>query len=56
VSDQAEGAVADAGRKVQKGLNQAGDAQDQLAEYIRANPISAALLAVGIGFLLGKII
>jgi hypothetical protein len=56
VSDQAEGAVADAGRKVQKGLNQAGEAQDQLAELIRENPISAALLAVGIGYLLGKII
>ena len=47
MSDQAEGAVADAGRKVQKGLNQAGKAQDQLAELIRENPISAALLAVG---------
>jgi hypothetical protein len=53
VSDQAEGAVADAGRK---GLNQAGEAQDQLAALIRDNPISAALLAVGIGYLLGKII
>jgi ElaB/YqjD/DUF883 family membrane-anchored ribosome-binding protein len=56
VSEQAEGAVADAGRKVQKGLNQAGEAQDQLAEFIREKPISAALLAVGIGYLLGKII
>jgi hypothetical protein len=41
---------------VQKGLNQAGEAQDQLAELIRENPISAALLALGIGYLLGKII
>ena len=56
MSDQAEGAIADAGRKVQQGLNQAGEAQDQLAELIRENPISAALLAVGIGYLLGKII
>ncbi|HEY4042599.1 MAG TPA: hypothetical protein VGM32_12250 [Rhodopila sp.] len=56
MSDQAEGAVADAGRAVQRGLNQAGDAKDQLTQFIRDNPITAALLAVGIGYVLGKII
>jgi hypothetical protein len=55
-SDTVQGPVADAGRTVQRGLNQAGDAKDELSAFIRANPIGAALLAVGIGYLLGKII
>jgi hypothetical protein len=50
------GAVADAGKTVQRGINQAGDVQNQLADFIRERPITAALLAVGIGYLLGKII
>jgi hypothetical protein len=56
MSDKAEGAVADAGARVQKKLNQAGDVQDQLVQFIRDNPISAALVFVGIGYVLGKII
>lgn len=55
MSGQAEGTVADAGRTVQRGLNQAGETKDQLSQFIRDNPISAALVALGIGFLLGKI-
>jgi CheY-like chemotaxis protein len=55
MSDRAEGAVADAGETVQRTLNQAGDAQDQLIRTIRDNPLSAVLIAVGIGYLLGKI-
>jgi ElaB/YqjD/DUF883 family membrane-anchored ribosome-binding protein len=57
MSDQAaEGSVADAGRAVQSELNQAGDAKEQLTKFIRDRPICAALVAVGIGYLLGKII
>ena len=55
MSGQAEGAVADAGQTVQRGLNQAGEARDQLSEFIRDNPITAALIAIGIGYVLGKI-
>jgi ElaB/YqjD/DUF883 family membrane-anchored ribosome-binding protein len=55
MSEQAQGTVADAGQTVQKGLNQAAGAKDQLARFIRDNPISAALIAVGIGYLLGKL-
>jgi ElaB/YqjD/DUF883 family membrane-anchored ribosome-binding protein len=56
MNEQAEGVVADAGQRVQRGLNQAGETKDQLSQFIRDNPISAALVAVGIGYLLGKII
>jgi ElaB/YqjD/DUF883 family membrane-anchored ribosome-binding protein len=56
MSDRAEGAVADAGQAVQKGLNQAGEAKDQLGQTIRDHPIAAMLVAVGIGYVLGKII
>lgn len=55
MSDKAEGAVADAGQTVQKGLNQASDTKDEVTRFIRDNPICAALIAVGIGYLLGKI-
>ncbi len=56
MSNQAEGAVADVGQTVQRSLNQAGEAKNQLSEFIRANPICAALMAVGIGYILGKIV
>jgi hypothetical protein len=56
MSDKAEGAAANAGATVQKKLNQAGEAQDQLVQFIRDNPMSAALVFVGIGYVLGKII
>ena len=55
MSDNTAGAVADAGRTVQGRLNQADDAKDQLTDFIRENPISAAILAVGLGYILGKI-
>jgi hypothetical protein len=56
MSETVQGPVADAGRTVQRGLNQAGDVKDELTRFIRANPICATLLAVGIGYLLGKIV
>jgi hypothetical protein len=55
MSERAEGTVANAGETVQRKLNQAGEAQEQLVEFIRDNPISAALIALGIGYVLGKI-
>jgi ElaB/YqjD/DUF883 family membrane-anchored ribosome-binding protein len=55
MSDNAEGSVADAGRKVQERLNQADDTKEQLVHFIRENPITAVLLAVGIGYILGKV-
>jgi ElaB/YqjD/DUF883 family membrane-anchored ribosome-binding protein len=56
VHEPVQGPVADAGRTVQRGLNQAGDAKDEVSRFIRDNPICAVLLAAGIGYLLGKTI
>jgi ElaB/YqjD/DUF883 family membrane-anchored ribosome-binding protein len=56
MSDPGQGTAADAGQAVQKGINQACEAQEELTKFIRDNPISAALIAVGIGYLLGKLI
>jgi hypothetical protein len=56
MSDQVEGAVADAGRAAQQGLNQASEATERLSRAIRDNPLAAVLAAIGIGCLLGKII
>jgi hypothetical protein len=55
MSDRPEGTVADVGEAVQRKINATGDAQDQLVEFIREYPISAALIAMGIGYVLGKI-
>lgn len=55
MNEQAQGAVADAGATVQRKLNQAGEVQDQLVQFIQDNPISAAFVFVGIGYVLGKI-
>jgi hypothetical protein len=56
VSDQPAGTVADVGNAVQRKINAAGDAQEQIVEFIKENPITAALLALGIGYVLAKII
>ena len=55
VSDRPEGTVADVGDAVQRKINAAGDAQDQIVDFIKENPITAALIALGIGYLLAKI-
>jgi ElaB/YqjD/DUF883 family membrane-anchored ribosome-binding protein len=55
MNEQPEGIVADAGATVQKKLNQAGEVQDQLREFIQDNPIAAAFVFAGIGYILGKI-
>jgi hypothetical protein len=56
VSDQPAGTVADVGNAVQRKINAAGDAQEQIVEFIKENPITAALIALGIGYVLAKII
>jgi hypothetical protein len=56
MSDRPEGTVADAGEAVQRKINQASDAHDQIETFIRNNPMTAALIALGIGYVLGKII
>jgi hypothetical protein len=43
-------------RNGSKKLDQAGEAQDQLVQFIQDNLMSAALVFVGIGYVLGKII
>jgi ElaB/YqjD/DUF883 family membrane-anchored ribosome-binding protein len=55
MSDRPEGTVADAGEAVQQKINQAGEAHDQIETFIRDNPMTAVLIAVGIGYVLGKI-
>jgi ElaB/YqjD/DUF883 family membrane-anchored ribosome-binding protein len=55
MSDQPEGTAADAGEAVQRKINQAAEAHDQIETLIRDNPMTAVLIAVGIGYVLGKI-
>ncbi len=55
MSDQAQGTIADAGQTVQRGINQAADAKDQLTQYILDRPIPAVVIALALGYLLGKI-
>jgi hypothetical protein len=53
MSEQPQGTIADAGE--QRKINQASDTQDQIVAFIQDNPITAALIAVGIGYVLGEI-
>jgi ElaB/YqjD/DUF883 family membrane-anchored ribosome-binding protein len=55
MSDQVEGAVADAGQAVQRRINQAGEATEQLTQFVREQPIPAVLIFLGIGYILAKI-
>jgi hypothetical protein len=56
MSDKAEGAAADVGATVQKKLDQAGEAQEKLVQFIQDKPMSSAVVFVAIGYVLGKII
>ena len=56
MSDHPEGSVADVGNAVQRKINAAGDAQDQIVEFIKENPITSTLIALGVGYILGKVI
>jgi ElaB/YqjD/DUF883 family membrane-anchored ribosome-binding protein len=55
MSDRPEGTVSDAGEAVQRKINQASEAHDQIETFIRDNPMTAVLIAVALGYVLGKI-
>jgi len=55
MSERAEGRIADAGEAVQQQVNRVDDAADQLVTFVRARPVTAVLIAVGVGYLLGKV-
>jgi hypothetical protein len=55
MSDKVEGVAADAGATAQRKLDQAAEAQDQLVQFIKDNPISAALIFFGIGSLMSGV-
>jgi len=56
MSDRPEGRIADAGEAVQRTINQAADRQDEVTQFIHDRPVTAVLIALGIGYLLGKVI
>jgi hypothetical protein len=56
MSDKTDTVVADAGAAAQRKLDQAAEVQDQLVQFIKDNPISAALIFFGIGYVFGKIV
>jgi ElaB/YqjD/DUF883 family membrane-anchored ribosome-binding protein len=56
MSDRAEGTVADTGEAIQRHINRADEAADQLTQFIRERPITAVLMAMGVGYLLAKIL
>lgn len=43
------------GRAINRATESAGGALDQVESYIRQQPFSAALLALGIGYLIGRL-
>lgn len=50
----AAGAEAEATGRVQRAVNQAQDAATQLGELVRARPLASAVLALGVGCLVGR--
>ena len=56
MTDRAEGTVADTGDTIQRHINRADEAADQLGQFIRERPITAVLMAMGVGYLLAKIL
>jgi ElaB/YqjD/DUF883 family membrane-anchored ribosome-binding protein len=56
MSDRAEGAVADTGEAIQRRINQADEVADEFTTFVRQHPVSALLIAVSVGYVLGKIV
>ncbi len=56
MNDRAEGTVADTGEALQKQINRADDALDEVTTFVRNRPILSLLIAVGVGYLLGKVV
>jgi hypothetical protein len=55
MSDRPAGTVADVGDAVQRKINATAEARDQIVDFIKENPITAAVIAIGIGYVLAKI-
>jgi ElaB/YqjD/DUF883 family membrane-anchored ribosome-binding protein len=53
MSDDMQRAAAATGETIQQ---KAAETQDVIETYVRENPMMAALMALGIGYVLGKII
>ncbi len=53
--DDLNGMAKKAGRRVRSALDGASEEVDMLTHKIEENPIQAALIALGVGFILGKI-
>jgi len=56
MSDRPEGTVADTGEAIQRHINRADDAVEQVRQFTRSRPLAALLIAVGVGYLLGKVV
>jgi ElaB/YqjD/DUF883 family membrane-anchored ribosome-binding protein len=56
MSDRAEGTVADTAEAIQRHINRADEAADQLTQFIRERPVFAVLIAMGVGYLLAKVL
>lgn len=44
-----------ASRAVSKSYNQAQEATDQVTAFIRGQPVAAAIIALGLGYVLGRL-
>jgi hypothetical protein len=56
MSDQPKGVAANAGEAIQQKVNQASSTHDAVAAFIQDNPMTAALMALGVGYILAKVI
>jgi len=54
MSDRPEGTIADTGEAIQRHVNRADEAAEQLTSFIRKRPICAVLIAAGVGYLIAK--
>ena len=52
---QAEGRYNQAAGRVQRAVGQAHDAADQFTGIVRARPLTSAAVALGVGYLLGRV-
>ncbi|MBS0641286.1 MAG: hypothetical protein U1E70_27740 [Acetobacteraceae bacterium] len=55
MSDNTDGKIADAGAAVQRQVNRADDAINEVTTFVRDKPITSVLIALGVGYILGKI-
>jgi hypothetical protein len=55
MSDRPEGTIADTGEAIQRHINRADETAEQLVQFIRERPISAILIAAGVGYIIAKV-